>query len=586
MAIPNHFIQELLNRVDIVDVVDAAVPLKKAGANYIACCPFHGEKTPSFTVSPTKQFYHCFGCGAHGTAIGFLMEYQGLGFVDAVEDLAKRIGVAVPQEARDTPKAARPAPDLYEIMQQASAFYRAELKKSERAITYLKGRGLSGEIAARFQMGYAPPGWQGLREVFANYETEALLSVGLTIKNDEGRVYDRFRDRVMFPIHDQRGQVIGFGGRVMGGETGDGPKYLNSPETPLFQKGQELYGLFLARQAIRASGRVVVVEGYMDVVALAQHGIEYAVATLGTATTPVHISKLTRQTDDIVFCFDGDAAGRKAAWRAAMNALPAVTDGLKLSFLFLPPEHDPDTYVREFGREGFEAALSGALTLSAYVLQELSERHDLGSQEGRVRFLNDAKPILQQVQAQGLNLMLRKRVAELAGVAQAEVETLLKLEAPRRTQQSLARAPRRAPTLTRKLLQLLMLQPALAQRIELGALPAGLPGRDELVRVVEAAQTDPLVSSAALLQRLSGAVSEKLLGELAGELLQWDEEDFALEEEFEGVLRQLNGASQQKEVGTLLQLAQERGLAALTPEQREQLQQFRRSGAAKEQDSL
>jgi len=578
MAIPNHFIQELLNRVDIVDVVDAAVPLKKAGANYVACCPFHGEKTASFTVSPTKQFYHCFGCGAHGTAISFLMEYQGLGFVDAVEDLAKRIGVTVPQEARDTPRTARAAPDLYEIMQQASTFYRAELKKSDRAITYLKGRGLSGEIAARFQMGYAPPGWQGLRDVFSNYEADTLSSVGLTIRNDEGRVYDRFRDRVMFPIHDQRGQVIGFGGRVLGGDSGDGPKYLNSPETPLFQKGQELYGIFLARQAIRASGRVVVVEGYMDVVALAQHGIEYAVATLGTATTPIHINKLTRQTDDIAFCFDGDAAGRKAAWRAAMNALPAITDGLKLSFLFLPPEHDPDTYVREFGREGFEAALSGALTLSAYVLQELSERHDLGSQEGRVRFLNEAKPILQQVQARGLNLMLRKRVAELAGVAQAEVESLLKLELPKRSQQAHAKAPRRAPTLSRKLLQLLMLRPALAQQIDADTLPAGLPEREAVLRFIAAAQADPFVSSAGLLQNLRGSVPETLLSDLAGELLQWDEEDFALEQEFEGAMRQLQGASQQREDSALLQLAQERGLQALTPEQREQV---RRIGAAK-----
>jgi DNA primase len=582
MAIPNHFIQELLNRVDIVDVVDAAVPLRKAGANYVACCPFHGEKTPSFTVSQTKQFYHCFGCGAHGTAISFLMEYQGLGFVDAVEDLAKRIGVAVPQEARDTPKVARPAPDLFEVMQQASVFYRAELKKSERAVSYLKGRGLSGEIAARFQMGYAPPGWQGLREVFPHYETDTLLSVGLTIKNDEGRIYDRFRDRVMFPIHDQRGQVIGFGGRVMGGESNDGPKYLNSPETPLFQKGQELYGLFLARQAIRHSGCVVVVEGYMDVVALAQHGIEYAVATLGTATTPVHIAKLTRQTDNIVFCFDGDAAGRKAAWRAAMNALPALTDGLKLSFLFLPPEHDPDTYVREFGREGFETALSGALTLSAYVMQELSERHDLGTQEGRVRFLNEAKPILQQVQAQGFNLMLRKRVAELAGVAQTEVENLLKLEVPRRPQQALAKAPRRAPTLSRKLLQLIMLRPALARQIDPEVLPGNFPDRDALVRMIATVQANPLISSAGLIQGLRGAVPEKLLGELAGELLQWDEEDFELEQEFEGAIRQLQGASQQRDVAALLQLAQERGLSALTPEQRELLQQFRRIGATKE----
>jgi DNA primase len=580
--IPNQFVQELLNRVDIVDVVDAAVPLKKAGANYVACCPFHGEKTPSFTVSPTKQFYHCFGCGAHGTAIGFLMEYQGLGFVEAVEDLARRIGVPVPQEERDVARAPRAAPDLYEVMQQASVFYRAELKKSERAIHYLKGRGLSGEIAARFQMGYAPSGWQSLREVFPNYESESLAAVGLTIRNDEGRVYDRFRDRVMFPIHDQRGQVIAFGGRVMGGESNDGPKYLNSPETPLFQKGQELYGLFLARQAIRAAGRVVVVEGYMDVVALAQHGIEYAVATLGTATTPLHIAKLTRQTDDIVFCFDGDAAGRKAAWRAAMNALPAVTDGLRLSFLFLPAEHDPDTYVREFGRAGFEAALQGAMTLSAYLLQELSERHDLGSQEGRVRFLGDAKPILQQVQAQGLNLMLRKRVAELAGISQVEIENLLKLEAPKRQSQVPAKAARRAPTLSRNLLLLMIIRPSLALRVDVGALSTGMAERDALARCIELARSDPAINSAALMQALRGSVPEKLLGELAGELMNWDEdEDFDLEQEFAGVLRQLQGASQQREIAALLQMAQEHGLQALTPEQRERLQQYRRGDAQK-----
>lgn len=581
MAIPNHFIQELLNRVDIVDVVDGAVPLKKAGANYMACCPFHGEKTPSFTVSPTKQFYHCFGCGAHGTAISFLMEYQGLGFVEAVEDLAKRIGVTVPQETRDAAKAPRAAPDMYEIMLQASAFYRAELKKSASAINYLKGRGLSGEIAARFQMGYAPASWQGLREVFPDYESESLEAVGLTIRSDEGRVYDRFRDRVMFPIHDQRGQVIGFGGRVMKSEADDGPKYLNSPETPLFQKGQELYGLFLARQAIRAAGRVVVVEGYMDVVALAQHGIGYAVATLGTATTPLHITKLTRQADDIVFCFDGDAAGRKAAWRAAMNALPALADGLRLTFLFLPPEHDPDTYVREFGREGFEVALKNALPLSAYLLQELSERHDLGSQEGRVRFLGDAKPILQQVRAQGLNLMLRKRVAELAGVTQAEIENLLKLEAPKPQHHAPSKAPRRAPTLSRKLMQLLMLRPSLALQLEAGQLPAGVAEREALVRMIEVAQAEPSQGSAALLQALRGVVSETLLGALAGELLSWDEEDFDLEKEFDGVLSQLHGASQQHELALLLQAAQERGLQALSPEQREQLQQYRRISTKK-----
>ncbi len=574
--IPEHFIQELLNRIDIVDVIDGYVPLKKAGANHVACCPFHGEKTPSFTVSPTKQFYHCFGCGAHGTAIGFLMEYQGVSFVEAIETLAQRVGIKVPQVEREASAPKRAEPSQYEIMQQALLYYRAELKKSQQAIVYLKGRGLSGEIAARFQMGYAPQGWQNLRAIFPDYESANLTSLGLTIKNDEGRVYDRFRDRVMFPIHDQRGQVIGFGGRVLSGEGNDGPKYLNSPETPLFQKGQELYGLFLARQAIRASGRVVVVEGYMDVVALAQHGIEYAVATLGTATTPEHIAKLKRQTDNIVFCFDGDAAGRKAAWRAAMNALPALTDGLVLSFLFLPPEHDPDTYVREFGRDKFEQEIKQGLPLSAYLMQELSSRHEMGTQEGRVRFLEDAKPILQQIQAPKLNLMLRKRVAELAGVTQPEVESLLKLQAPQPARQAAVKAPRRAPTLMRKLLQLLMLQPGLAAKLEV-VVVAGETHEAEAVRqIIGLVHSSPMLSGAALLQGLSGRINSGLLAELTAEQMDWEDEAFDIGQEFEGVLRKLQEGAAQDELGQLLKLATEKGMQALTPEQRAILQKPRR----------
>ena len=382
--IPEQFIQDLLNRVDIVDVIDKSVPLKKAGANYQACCPFHNEKSPSFTVSPTKQFYHCFGCGAHGTAIGFLMEHNGMSFVEAIHELAKGVGMIVPQEEKtQAEREARRATQqmalgLQDALQQAANYYKAELKKSQRAIDYLKARGLSGEVAKKFQIGYAPAGWQNLQSVFSHYEDESLSTAGLVVTNDEGRRYDRFRDRIMFPIHNQKGEVIGFGGRVINPE--DTPKYYNSPETPLFQKGHELYGLFQARRAMRDAGRVLVVEGYMDVVALAQYGIEYAVAALGTATTPFHITKLMRQTDEIVFCFDGDNAGRTAAWRAAMNALPALTDGLKLRFLFLPKEHDPDSYVREFGREQFEAEMAKAIPLSQYLIQQLSADNPLATQ--------------------------------------------------------------------------------------------------------------------------------------------------------------------------------------------------------------
>jgi DNA primase len=301
--IPQSFIQDLLNRVDIVDVVDRHVKLKRSGANYMACCPFHGEKTPSFTVSPTKQFYHCFGCGAHGTAISFVMEYSGAGFVDAVKELAQSAGMKVPEEVRSerSQLKAGKSEDLHGVLLQAAQFYRTQLKDAPRAIDYLKNRGLSGEIAKRFGIGYAPDGWQGLGAVFADYNARTLASAGLVKQGDEGRRYDVFRDRIMFPIVDMRGNVIGFGGRVLDSSE---PKYLNSPETPVFEKGRELYGLYQARRAIRDAGRVVVVEGYMDVVALAQAGVEYAVATLGTATTPLHVQKLLRQADEILYPVD------------------------------------------------------------------------------------------------------------------------------------------------------------------------------------------------------------------------------------------------------------------------------------------
>ena len=353
--IPSDFIQTLLSRVDIVDVIDRSVPLKKAGANYQACCPFHSEKTPSFTVSPTKQFYHCFGCGAHGTAIGFLMEHDGKSFPEAVETLARDAGLTVPRvESAGERERREVSRDLNELLLDAAKFYRARLRESERAISYLKRRGLTGAIAAHFGIGYAPDGWQNLAALPGDYADPQLEAAGLVISGDSGKRYDRFRDRIMFPIHDARGHVIGFGGRVL--DSGE-PKYLNSPETPVFSKGRELYGLYLARNAIRAAGCVLVVEGYMDVVALAQHGVEYAVATLGTSTTAIHAQKLFRLADLVVYCFDGDAAGRKAAWRALETTLPVLTDGKEARFLFLPNGQDPDDYVRTHGKAMFERAL-------------------------------------------------------------------------------------------------------------------------------------------------------------------------------------------------------------------------------------
>ncbi len=425
--IPDSFKQELLHRVDIVDVIERYVPLKKGGANYSACCPFHTEKTPSFTVSPTKQFYHCFGCGVHGNAISFLIEYQGLGYIEAVKDLAESVGMKMPEFEPRTRKP-ESGPDLYAIMERACDYYREQLKNAPRAIEYLKGRGVTGKIAARFGIGYAPDGWQNLESVFPDYGDKALKEAGLVVDGEGGRRYDRFRDRIMFPILNQRGSVIAFGGRVLGeGE----PKYLNSPETPLFEKGRELYGLVQARPAIRAAGRAIVVEGYMDVVALAQHGIDYAVATLGTATSATHIQKLLRQTDEVVFCFDGDAAGRKAAWHALEVSLPYLADNKTVRFLFLPPEHDPDSFVREEGKEAFEKRLGDSRPLSEFLLEELKSRTDLGTAEGRSRLAHEAKPLLQKVSAPALRLQLLKALAEAAGMTYEEAAQLTEIRIPR-----------------------------------------------------------------------------------------------------------------------------------------------------------
>ena len=564
--IPESFIQELINRVDIYDVINKSVPLKRAGANYSACCPFHNEKSPSFTVSPTKQFYHCFGCGAHGTSIGFLMEYQGLSFVEAVNELAKIAGMIVPQETRDIDKPQQKViPGMQEALQSALNYYRAELKKSPQAIEYLKGRGLSGQVAANFQIGYAPAGWQNLQSVFSQYESEVLETIGLVVKNEQGKRYDRFRDRIMFPIHDQKGQVIGFGGRVINPE--DTPKYYNSPETPLFQKGHELYGLFMARRAMRDAGRALVVEGYMDVVALAQYGIEYAVAALGTATTPFHIAKLMRQTDEIVFCFDGDNAGLKAAWRAAMNALPALTDGLKLSFLFLPSEHDPDSFVREFGKEAFEAKMKTALPLSQYIIQHLSADNPLQSQEDRVRFLNDAEPILQQIQAPRSRLFLSKRIAELTGVSQEEMQGMIRLPNLQRPQQARPKQTRTPVSIQRRFLLMLLMRPDLVSAQDLGWVK-GDTEEDKMLRAgIDAAILYPNSKPAAILHHMQDKADPKLMREVERELQLLDESlDIALE--INGARTQLIEMQQHRAHSNLFDKIKEKSLSELTEEEK------------------
>ena len=394
--IPQSFIDDLVTAVDIVEIIEHYVPLKRAGKEFKACCPFHDEKTPSFTVVPDKQFYHCFGCGAHGTAVGFLMDYANLEFVEAVEELARRTGREVPREGGPE-QGPREAPEpIFDALERANTYFRRQLRRhaqASRAVAYLKGRGLSGEIAAGFQLGFAPPGWRGLLDALGTDERAraALVRAGLLIEPDGGRPYDRFRDRITFPIHDSRGRVVGFGARII--DDGE-PKYLNSPETPVFHKGRELYGLGHARRAGRSPARLLVVEGYMDVVALAQSGIDYAVATLGTAATEAHVQRLFRVVDDVVFCFDGDEAGRRAAWRAVQSTLPSMKSGHRAQFLFLPEGEDPDSLVRSEGRSAFERRLDDAVPLSRFLFDHLASGADLGTPEGGARFVDRLRSLV------------------------------------------------------------------------------------------------------------------------------------------------------------------------------------------------
>jgi len=498
--IPEKFIDDLLARTDIVDVIDKRVPLRKAGKEYKACCPFHEEKTPSFTVSQGKQFYHCFGCGAHGTAIGFLMEYERLSFPEAIKDLAAQVGMQVPEEAQDTgatEKAERTA-DLLDLMAEAETWYRKQLKdhpEAGKAVDYLKSRGLTGEIAASFGIGLAPDGWDNLLKALGTSEEriEGLYQAGMLIKKDKGGYYDRFRQRIMFPIHDYRGRVVGFGGRILG----DGePKYLNSPETPVFHKGREAYGLFRARDAIRREQRVLVVEGYMDVVALAQFGIDYAVATLGTATTPDHLERLFRYAPEVVFAFDGDRAGREAAWRALETALPSLESGRQVSFLFLPEGEDPDTMVRKEGAENFALRVRQAQSLPAYLEEELRSRVDMSRLDGRTRMLELAKPLVAKIPAGIFREMIVNRLSEISRVNPEKLSTLLGFPgstAPigKGHQAKSGRPKTGQPSLMRRIIARLVQHPELAE----------LVGEPEEYQALDIAGTELFVALVAILHR-------------------------------------------------------------------------------------
>ncbi len=506
--IPQSFIDDLIARADIVEVIDARVPLKKKGREYTACCPFHNEKTPSFTVSEAKQFYHCFGCGAHGTAIGFLMEYEHLDFVDAIETLAAEYHLEVPRE--DSTDLVRHARDekqpLYDVLDRASHLYQQQLRQSDRAVQYLKQRGLSGEIAKRYRLGYAPGEWNFLTDTKGNniFNINHLKDSGMIIEKSAGKPYDRFRDRIMFPILDRRGRTIAFGGRII--DDGE-PKYLNSPETPVFHKGYELYGFYEARQTVRSLQRIIVVEGYMDVVALAQHGIAYAVASLGTATTKDQIQKLFRTVHEIIFCYDGDQAGHKAAWRALENTLPIMRDGLEARFLLLPNGEDPDSMVRKEGKDAFEQRLKSAIPLSEFLYNRLQNDIDTRTVDGKARLADMARPLLAALPESVFKDLMYQRLSELVGISETKLHNEQATPDRAKTkQQPLARLRTNRDikqNATRDAIALLLQHPELARQADVPEFFATAPiqGFSLLHALYRTICENPEITSSALLER-------------------------------------------------------------------------------------
>lgn len=552
--IPQQFIDDLLNRVDIIEVIDSRVPLKKKGKEYSACCPFHSEKTPSFTVSQNKQFYHCFGCKANGSAIGFLMEYEHLSFPDAIEELARSQGIDVPYEGgqRPDPAVKKAQTDLYDLMQETDHYFQQQLRQhasSEQAVHYLKERGLSGEVAKDFGIGYAPDSWDGLLKALGTTpeREKALVTTGMLIQKDNGKCYDRFRDRIMFPIRDRRGRCIAFGGRILPKDSPnadkEGAKYLNSPETPLFHKGRELYGLYEARQALRDIPRLMVVEGYMDVVALAQFDVCYAVATLGTATTPDHMQRLFQLTSEVVFCFDGDRAGKDAAWRALQTCLPEMRDGRETRFMFLPEGEDPDSYIRKIGKEAFELALQQSQTFSEYLFKQLTDQADISGIGGRAKLVEIARPMLSQMPEGIYRKLMFEQLEKLGRVELSEsrpANTSTAFARNKRNRQSTANA-KTSVTPVRKAITYLLHQPHVAKSWHEAGRNAealqtlDLPGMNLLLEVLETLRVSPDLSTSALLERWRETPSANHLAKLASEQPELDD-NTALEVEFIAVM--------------------------------------------------
>lgn len=573
--IPQDFIDDLIARADIVEVVGRRVQLKKAGREFKACCPFHDEKTPSFTVSPAKGFYHCFGCGAHGTAIGFLMEYDHMSFVEAIENLASSMGVDVPRSESDKP--ARRYDELFSLMDTVSRHWQSCLKDSPNAVDYLKARGIDGSTAKRYSIGYAPDGWSNVLDKFGKSDeaTERLLATGLIIRKDNGKHYDRFRDRIMFPIRDARGRTIGFGGRVMG----DGePKYLNSPETVLFHKGRELYGLYEARQALRHIDQLVVVEGYMDAVALARHGIDFAVATLGTATTSEHLNRLFRLTENVCFAFDGDRAGRQAAWRALENALPQIREGRQIRFVFLPEGHDPDSFVNEHGADAFVKLLANGSALSEFLIEELASQVDMQTVDGRARLAELARPLVNRIPAGVYRELLVESLAEAVGLSAAKLQKMLATgnqQPVPHTQQGGLRARQLKhssgagkPSVVRHAISIVLSHPEAAHKLDVEKL-AGVnrPGVDLLQALIETAQDEPNITTAGLLERWRHDEQGRHLGKLAATEVPIDE-DFDPALELEECLAQLVQAGRRERIDFLIE---KQGVTGLTDDEKNEL---------------
>jgi len=576
--IPQDFIDDLIARADIVEVVGRRTQLKKAGREYKACCPFHDEKTPSFTVSPGKGFYHCFGCGAHGTAIGFLMEFDHMSFVEAIESLAGSMGVEVPRSESDQP--ARRYDELFSLMDTVARHWQSCLKETPEAVEYLKKRGIDGSTAKRFGIGYAPDGWSNVLDKFGKSDeaTERLLATGLIIRKDNGKHYDRFRDRVMFPIRDSRGRTIGFGGRTMG----DGePKYLNSPETVLFHKGRELYGMYEARQALRHIDRLVVVEGYMDTVALARHGIDFVVATLGTATTNEHLNRLFRLTENVYFSFDGDRAGRQAAWRALENALPQIREGRQIRFVFLPEGQDPDSFVNLNGADAFVKLMDDGLPLSEFLIQELSRQVDMDTIDGRAKLAEMARPLIGNIPTGVYRELLIEGLAIAVGLTAPKLEKMMAAGQAGSTRSERARtgvAPRRrqpsasgGPSVVRRAITLILNHPEAGQKLDIELL-AGVQraGVDLLSALIETVQSEPNITTAGLLERWRHDEKGRHLGKLAAEDVPIDE-DFDPAAELAECLQQLALIGCQERIAVLIE---KQRVTGLTEDEKSELMQL------------